>query len=342
MDYEGIVRSVQEHMTDGLALVIGSGLSAAEGISGMPALAAHLDAASTALTGDDLKLWSSVKTSLDAKEGLEAALLKNPPSDTLEEWIVHETCELMLPEERAIMSLVLRGDRRLRLTKLLLKVLKPTGGLPILTPNYDRLIEVACEMAGYHVDTTAVGQYAGEFDHLRSCMSSARGISSRNRFTAIDHFPRAIVLKPHGSFDWYRSASGARRCSRDLDADRLIVTPGVNKYRAGYNAPFDKHRELANDHIRRANRLLVIGYGFNDDHLETHLVQQIKDGTPTFILNRSISAKVQALAAQSPSCSALSKPSGFDGVAVTTKSHSFEHAGDNIWDLGVLAEVVLA
>ena len=191
------------------------------------------------------------------------------------------------------MSAVLRGDRSLRLTTFLAKVLKPTSGLPILTPNYDRLIEVACEMAGFHVDTTAVGHYAGAFDHARSCMGSCRGITTRAKTTVLDHFPRAIVLKPHGSFDWYQFGNDARRCSLDLDAERLIITPGLNKYRAGYNSPFDKHRDLANDYIRQAGRLMVVGYGFNDDHLQTHLVKRIQDGTPTLILNRSVTESVE-------------------------------------------------
>ena len=228
MDYSALVKFVQEHFTDGLALVIGSRLSAAEGIPGMPALATHLSDAAGVLTGPDAVLWNQIKA--------------------------------------------------------------------VLTPNYDRLIEVACEMAGFHVDTTAVGHYAGAFDHARSCMGSCRGITTRAKTTVLDHFPRAIVLKPHGSFDWYQSGNDARRCSLDLDAERLMITPGTNKYRAGYNSPFDKHRDLANDYIKRAGRLLVVGYGFNDDHLQTHLVKRIQDGTPTLILNRSASSKVEKLA----------------------------------------------
>jgi hypothetical protein len=248
MDYDDTVKFVQEHFTDGLALVIGSGLSAAEGIPGMPALATHLSSGAGVLTGTDAVLWGQIKAVLDADEGLEAALLKHSPSDTLEVWIARLTCELLMPKEREVMSAVLRGDRSLRLTTFLAKVLKPTNGLPILTPNYDRLIEMACEMAGFHVDTTAVGHYAGAFDHVRSCMGSCRGITTRAKITVLDHYPRAIVLKPHGSFDWYQLGNDARRCSLDLDAERLIITPGNNKYRAGYNSPFDKHRDLANDY----------------------------------------------------------------------------------------------
>ncbi len=341
MDYDALVRFAQEHFTDGLALVIGSGLSAAEGIPGMPALATHLSNSAGVLTGTDATLWHQIKATLDAGGGLEAALLEHPPSDTLEVWIAQETCELLMPKEREVMSAVLRGDRSLRLTTFLAKVLKPTNGLPILTPNYDRLIEVACEMAGFHVDTTAVGHYAGAFDHARSCMGSCRGITTRAKTTVLDHFPRAIVLKPHGSFDWYQFGNNARRCSLDLDAERLMITPGINKYRAGYNSPFDKQRDLANDYIKQAARLLVVGYGFNDDHLQTHLKKRIQDGTPTLILNRSANSKVKELAEESPLCVCLSKPTAWAGVAMMTKGHRFEHQGHDLWDLGVLAKELL-
>jgi len=341
VDYDALVKFVQGHFTDGLALVIGSGLSAAEGIPGMPALATHLSDGADVLTGTDATLWNQIEAVLDADEGLEAALLKQPPSDTLEAWIAKGTCELLMPKEREIISAVFRGDHTLRLTTFLSKVLKPTTGLPILTPNYDRLIEVACEMAGFHVDTTAVGQYAGAFDHARSCMGSCRGITTRAKTTVLDHFPRAIILKPHGSFDWYQSGNVARRCSLDLDAERLMITPGINKYRAGYNSPFDKHRDLANDYIKRAGRLLVVGYGFNDDHLQTHLEKRIQDGTPTLILNQLASSKVEQLAEESPRCVCLSKPKASSGVAMVTKEHRFEHKGHDLWDLGVLAKELL-
>lgn len=341
MDYDALVTFVQEHFTDGLALVIGSGLSAAEGMPGMPALAMHLSNDAGNLTGTDATLWNKIKAVLNANEGLEAALHKHPPSGTLEVWIAQKTCELLIPKEREVMSAVIRGDRSLRLTTFLSKVLRPTNGLPILTPNYDRLIEVACEMAGFHVDTTAVGQYAGAFDHVRSSMGSCRGITTRARTTVLDHFPRAIILKPHGSFDWYQSGNDARRCSLDLDAERLMITPGVNKYRAGYDSPFDKHRDLANDYIKQAGRLLVVGYGFNDDHLQTHLIKRIQDGTPTLILNKFASLKVETLAEESPRCICLSKPTAWAGAAMVTKGYRFEHQGHDLWDLGVLAKELL-
>ena len=341
MDYDAIVRFVQEQFTDGITLVIGSGLSAAEGIPGMVPLTEHLIERSSSLTGSDAALWSQINSAINEGDGLEAALLKHPPTDTLEVWIAQQTSELLIPKEREVLSTVLRGEHTLRLTTFLTKILKPKSGLPILTPNYDRLIEVACEMAGLHVDTTTIGHYAGEFDHTRSFMGSCRGITTRGRLTLLDYFPRAIVLKPHGSFDWYKIGNQARRCSLDLTAERLIITPGLNKYRAGYNAPFDKHRELANNYINQAGHLLIVGYGFNDDHLQTHLVTRIQDGTPTLILNRSVNETVEGLIGDSPRCVCLSKHPESTGVVITTSEGVSEYNSSDLWDLGVLAKELL-
>jgi len=341
MNYEELSTFVQRHFTDGLVIVIGSGLSAAEGIPGMPALANHLKSCASTLAGGDATLWGQIEAALDAGDGLEAALLKHPPTPTLETWVAKETCELLLPTEHDVVSAVFEGNRTLRLTTFLNKVLKPTTGLPILTPNYDRLIEVACEMAGFHVDTTAIGNYAGAFDHVRSCMGSCRGITRRAKLTVLDHFPRAIVLKPHGSFDWYRTGAGPRRCSMELNADRLIITPGLNKYRAGYDAPFDKHRDLANDYINRATRFLVVGYGFNDDHLQTHLVNQIEGGAPTLILSRSLNSKTKALIKTSSQCVGLSSQQTSPGVTVTNGETESKIDGPDLWDLAVLTEELL-
>ena len=341
MDYDQLVSFVQAHFTDGLTLVIGSGLSAAEGIPGMAELAEYLSDQAATLTGTDAAHWGSIKFDLDAGHGLESALLSHPPSDTLETWIAQQTCALLIPRERAVLRQVLRMERSLRLTRFFDRILKPKNGLPIVTSNYDRLVEFACEMAGFHVDSTAVGNYAGRFDPHRSLMGSCRGISKRGTVYVLNYFPRAIVLKPHGSFDWYQFGGSARRCSIDLDAPRLMITPGINKYRAGYEAPFDKHRDMANDYISRATHLLVIGYGFNDDHLETHLVRQIHAGTPTLILNRTASPKVRSIATDSPRCVCLSKPNGVTGVDLITNGIESQHEGHDLWDLGTLTEELL-
>lgn len=341
MDFNAVIQFVQEQFTDGLVVVVGSGLSVAEGLPGMPELAGHLSSTASLLSASDMALWRKVEKEVH-ETGLEAALLKYAPTDSLENWIVDQTSRLLLVKERQVVSNVIAGRRSLRLTTFLGRILVPANGLPILTPNYDRLVEVACEMAGLHVDTTAVGHYAGTFDHSRSCMASCRDVVRRGKTISLDHHPRAVVLKPHGSLDWFRYDGIARRCSIDIDGERLIITPGLNKYKAGYDTPFDKHRELANNYINQAARLLVIGYGFNDDHLQTHLVTRIRSGTPTLILTRTPSQKTRELVLQSANCICLGKPESHPGVSVLSMTASFELDGANYWDLEVLTKELLA
>jgi hypothetical protein len=341
LNFDDLILMVQSHFTDGLVLVVGSGLSLAEGIPGMGDLARHLTNASKSLGAADASSWKPIQAALDRREGLEAALLANAPTPSLELWIIKETCELLLPIERAVIGDVLHGRKSLRLTKFLQNVLKPASGLPILTTNYDRLVEVACEMAGFHVDSSAIGVYAGGFDHLRSCWGSARGITNA-RPQRIEHYPRAVVLKPHGSFDWYLCGDEPRRCSVDVGGDRLIITPGLNKYKAGYGSPFDKHRDLGNDHINRAARFLVLGYGFNDDHLQVHLRKKIMQGIPTLILNRSINANVQELVNNAPSCVCLSKPAGSAGTVLNSKTGVATRDDFNLWDIEILTKELLS
>lgn len=141
--------------------------------------------------------------------------------------------------------------------------------------------------------------------------------------------------------DWFKHGSTGRRCTIDIDAERLIITPGLNKYKAGYSAPFDKHRELANNFINQAARLFIIGYGFNDDHLQTHLEARIRDGIPTLILTRTPSAKTLDLATLSPRCICLSKPPTNSGVSVSSKRGTIEYCGPDYWDLAVLTKELL-
>ncbi|WP_176555922.1 hypothetical protein [Bacillus cereus] len=69
--------------------------------------------------------------------------------------------------------------------------------------------------------------------------------------------------------NWYWSNGKPIISAFDLNIERLIITPGANKYRNGYDTPFDIHRVKANSAIDTASKFIIIGYGFNDEHLET-------------------------------------------------------------------------
>lgn len=151
------------------------------------------------------------------------------------------------------------------------------------------------------------------------------------------------VLKPHGSLDWFNYDGLPIRCGVALDLPRLMITPGKTKYVRGYEQPFDAHRNAANDAIDKAARFLILGFGFNDQQLETHLRPQIKSGRPCVIMTKALSANAAAVVQSSNAVLALSERavSGSLGTVVTSSAGEAFFPGRSLWDLeSFLSEVV--
>jgi len=334
---------LQRHFTDGLVTVVGSGLSCAEGLPGMGALASHLEATVGAgLSISDQGRWAEIVPLIAAK-GLEAALLEKPPTSSLEAAIAASTADIVGQHERVVIEDVFARGRILRFTRLLKHLLKPLGGLPVVTTNYDRLLEVAAEEAGYGVDTLFVGHYAGQLNEQESNMGFLREVTLKAKNVRYHYRQRINVFKPHGSLDWYVRDGRPVRHSGDLHVPRLIITPGLNKFRSGYDSPFDRHRERANGAIDRASRFLVLGYGFNDDHLETHLTPRIKAGAPTLLLTHGLSPNALRLARENPAVIAIQHGSdaGRHGSSVILAAKESFFPGLALWDLNHFVSEVL-
>lgn len=343
MDIHELKLLLQQHLTDGLVTIVGSGLSCAEGLPGMSELANHLDATvKTGLAAADVDRWNAISPHLLAK-GLEAALLETPPTPGLEFAIVARTAELIAVRERQIVAEVFSRARTLRFTRLVKQLLKPPTGLPIITTNYDRLLEVAVEEACLGVDTLFVGQFAGELNEQESRLSFCREVTLKGKRVQYRYRPRANIFKPHGSLDWYHRDGKPVRYSGDLDLPRLIITPGLNKFRNGYESPFDSHRERANSAIDRASRFLVIGYGFNDNHLETHLTPRIRSGVPTLLLTYVLSDNALKFVQECNNVIAIqhAEKGGASGSGVFVAGVETFLPGLDLWDLGSFVAEVL-
>lgn len=327
---------LQQHLSDGLVLIIGSGLSCAEGLPGMSALADHLYASiGPNLSAEDTVAWNATVPLIRAN-GLEAALLEKAPSAKLEAAIAMAAGTLISESERAVVTEVFSGARVLRLTRLIPHLIKPTTGLPIITPNYDRLVEIAVEEAGLGVDTMFVGRFAGTLNERESRLSFCRNVTLKKTRVSYHYQPRALVYKPHGSLDWYLKSGKPVQYLGDLpNATRLIITPGHNKFRNGYESPFDHHRARANDAVDRASRYLIIGYGFNDDHLETHLSPAIRSGKPTLLLTYELSKVAQELAFNHANVIALEHAieAGTGGTRVIINKNPFFFPNLKLWDV---------
>lgn len=344
MDQNELYQRIQDHFTDGLVTIVESGLSTAEGVPDMAALGKHLITEIPKRIGEDVRdEWTAIADQLAAQVDLESVLSAHPPSVTLEQHIGTVTANLILGAESSIMAEVIAGDRQLRLTRLLEHMLKPNTGIPVITTNYDRLIELAAEMAGLGVDTLFLGQHFGKLNPKESAMSFCRGTRQHRRTVHLMFSKRMTLLKPHGSLDWFRHGDGPIRCSMPVDLPRLIITPGLNKLAAGYESPFDSHRERANKEIDRAARFLIIGYGFNDNHLETHLSNQLRKNMTALVLTRGLTDNVKRLIVECSGIMALSanEKSGETGAWLTTAGNAVFSPGPDLWDVNVLVDEVL-
>jgi hypothetical protein len=296
MDIDLLKQRLQAHFTDGLVTIIGSGHSAAYGVPGMAKLAEVL-LSELAPGTEDKDDWTTVAKALGEGVDLETALDELSSDSPLIPAIVEATAAAILGAELEAIDEIVSGRRRLALAELI-PFLAVDGSSSIITTNYDRIAEVAVEMAGFGLDCTFMGEHVGRFgvDAARQALrSNALKQKSGVRFVYRRHIR---IRKPHGSLDWYLREGHPIRCPYGLALPRLMITPGAAKYLRGYEQPFDKHRELANQDIDRAARFLTIGYGFNDPHLQTHLEPRIQAGVPAVILARTLTAAARKLVAE--------------------------------------------
>lgn len=306
----------------------------------MGPLGGHLVSTIPSITASELhEEWDALSTAIQS-DGLEAALLKHEAHEGIESAIRKATADFILKQELPIIADVVSGVRKLRFSRLLNFLVKNPDGIPVITTNYDRLIEIACETVGIAVDTMFDGAVIGTHNppvSRRAHLTDIRmvGTSVRRRYR--EHIR---LMKPHGSLDWFEGPSGPLRCSIPIDRERLLITPGRRKYRQGYDLPFDKQREEMNRHISEGARLLILGYGFNDDHLETHLTAKIQQGTPTLILTHKLSTKALTLARENPAVIALDCAEDA-GTRMLYRTEEYILPDISIWDLDAFIREVM-
>lgn len=341
MELAELKEYLQDHFTDGLAVVVGSGLSAAEGIPGMWDLAQHLLVEVPPNLPDGAEdAWAAIETDLKASVDLESALLRTAPPEALESIIVRETARLIQTHEAKILDEVLAGARVLRFSSLLKHLVRPASGVPVVTTNYDRLVEVAVEFCGMGVDVLFAGQNFGHFNPNESKASLCRGVKKTKSVVHLTYKKYVTLLKPHGSLDWFLRNGEPIRCTLGQFGQKLVITPGVNKFRGGYDRPFDAHRERANREIDKATRYLILGYGFNDDHLQVHLDHQLRSGKPAVFLTRSLSDNARKIAEASPAMTTIFRIDD-DQFGVLHAGNELVFKGPPIWDLGDFVNEVL-
>ncbi len=281
MDHAALAIIAQQYLAAPPTFVVGSGATIPLGLPSMPALAEQLVSlipADPVPPGFDR--WAEFATQISSGVGLEEALhsVEMPPVavrkivDTT--WnIVNKAClglhaSLMESRSSPPLSRLFRHFSRVA-----------NHQTRVITTNYDRVVEYAADRAGLTV-------FSGfRFEYLR-------GFATQRQFQQ----PRADVLlwKVHGSLDWFRFG-GDELFSYPLaraipaNAEPVIVTPGLSKYRETYFDPFRTTIIQADEALQSAASILCIGFGFNDDHIQPRLLERARQtNTPIVVISRSL------------------------------------------------------
>lgn len=281
-------KQAQEYYGKAPVIIMGSGASAAHGMSGMSALAKHLIAQTdvSGLSDPELEVWKHFCQLLDSGVDLESALHQVATSEELTSRIVKATWSLINSEDIEIFQKSLQDSGMFSLSRLLEHMFRSSlGKINIITTNYDRLVEYACDHIRIH-------HYTG-FTHgfFRQLAAPTEITSAR----------RVNIWKVHGSLDWFQSPMGDTVALSNIsdipdDYKPQIVTPGTQKYQKTHLEPFRSIINNADLAISETGSYLCIGYGFNDEHIQPKLmVKCLRQKTPVTIITYALSESAKKL-----------------------------------------------
>lgn len=272
-------------------LIIGSGLSVSMGIPGMHKLADKL--AEVFLNEEDHSLKETWKLYEDTikSEGLEAALLKVSHEEELFiQKIKEETSLYILKEEYSkhdVIDNIDSGFEKL-IEYLSLTVSNNDPLIDIMTPNYDRVIELICDKLKLPLTLGFSGNLYQTFN--------SQALKSPHSYYAKEALVR--LFKPHGSINWVKKNDREYQIQdynyleknyRAID----IITPGNFKFKYGMtNNVFRLHREYFNDLLNDTDKnysIFIYGYGFNDQHFDTVIEDTDKD---VLVLTKNINVRI--------------------------------------------------
>lgn len=156
------------------------------------------------------------------------------------------------------------------------KVARRSTRLPrmkLFTTNYDLCFETAASSTRFVVIDGFSHTHPQEFDGTHFGYDLVRRDEERE---GPDYIPNVFHLyKIHGSVDW---ASSGGSVTRGGEPDKpLIIYPRHSKFELSYSQPFLEMMSRLQIALRQPNTgLLIIGFGFNDEHINQPIVSAVR------------------------------------------------------------------
>lgn len=160
----------------------------------------------------------------------------------------------------------------------------------IFTTNYDLFNEKALEDNNITYTTGFSSGLSKKFDinqfKYRQVDDTDR---YKDRWQPISN--EANLYKIHGSINWKTLSGGELfQVEDNSDSETVVIYPTMLKHRETAQAPYSElFREFANALQKKNTTLIVMGYGFPDEHINTIISQNLKNQDFTLIVFGDIS-----------------------------------------------------
>ena len=328
MDIEKCAVLIQNYLQNNPLVVIGSGGTMKYGLPSMSNLAQELSSQSH-IDSSYTDLCSKLISGID----LEAAMNTTALSDEAVTFLRRTVWEYINGKDLEYLNNI---DTNNGIVQLLKRLLQPSGNrCTIVTTNYDRIVEYSADIAKAIPVTGFEGSLIKEFEPPTASLYNKR-IQARNKFVEI--------WKVHGSLDWFYTASNNIRSyplSKNIlnGHTPLIVPPGNTKMATTHLEPYRTIIQQADNSILRASCYLCVGYGFNDEHIQQKVIDEIHKGKPIVVLAKTMTAKCKELITGGAVSKFLVIEDGGNNTSIiTTPTESAAIAG-NLWSLDEFLKV---
>ncbi len=253
--------------------------------------------------------WDAVLVDMDAGKHLEAALEGKNLPDTLLHKIVCATWNCVNKKDAEVFFGLARDPEAFPLGRILKALFQSTNvAVHVVTTNYDRVIEYACNSAGLIFNTGFTPGYLQTWE-----ATGTAGFTIGGKPTRV-----VRIWKVHGSLDWFQAPDDTVVGLPVFQLPNethlpLIVTPGLNKYEKTHQDPFRSTINGADAALRGATAFLTIGFGFRDQHIHPKIIQRCRENVPIVVLARSLTDEAKSFLNKSAGQNYLGIESGYNG-----------------------------
>jgi len=269
---------IQKYLENLPVIILGTGATIPYRLPSMSELASHLKTSINESSDE----WKKFLSALGKDGDLEKALQVTQISPELTDKIITSTWELINRRDLAFYDkLVVEPQQDFPLKELFKKLLRShPKHIKVITTNYDRVAEYAADLTYANIYSGFSGRYL-----LRPTLNDFQHRPNQNR---VD------IWKVHGSLDWFKRGNNSdfsAPLAKEIPSNTkpLIVTPGIVKYQQTHLEPYRTVIGEADKALVDASCFLCIGYGFNDEHVQPKLIQQVQQrGIPIVTITKKL------------------------------------------------------